>query len=57
MKIFWNGHLYSGGEGNKIQKWKVRDIYLLFQIFYKGTAQKYNLEPGVLEQIYNYKKL
>ena len=51
----FNGHLYSGsGWKNKIQKWKIIEIYLFFQIFYKGTAQEYNLETGILEQIYKY---
>jgi hypothetical protein len=55
---FFNGHLYSVVENSvvdfRIQKWKKKDMYLFFQIFYKGTVYKYNLEAGILEKIASY---
>ena len=38
----------------KLIDFRINSSTLFFQIFYKGTFQKYNLEPGLLEQIYNY---
>lgn len=38
----------------KLIDFRFNSSILFFQIFYKGTLHKYNLEPGLLEQIYNY---
>lgn len=39
----------------KLMDFRLNSYRLFFQIFYKGTVVKnYNLDPGVLEQIYQY---